>query len=375
MMLTAARALDLAIQATGFEDFGPDGYQAGLTRTLQAFESAPFTPTARAAAEHGLIGDLCSRLRIEHWYRERPEIAKLPIEGPVLVCGLPRTGTTATVGMLALDERFRFLRAWEASQPTPAPRSSEEMHDPRALQARSAAREYSKRTLHIHDPDGPEEDLALLAGLNMHAYHGRYPMPQSFLDWWIDEDFASTYAYHRRVLTLLESERPPHLWLLKAPVHIFKLEAFAAQYPQARFVMTHRDPAKVIPSVSSLYFTMHSKQCAPGALDKLAFGPALLAFWRDGMQRALEARRRIGEYRFIDVWNDDVVARPIETFRNLYESLKFELKPELSARLEDYSCRNAPESSGKHRYSAEEYGLTETQIRAAFGEYIERFHR
>jgi len=373
-MLTAARALKLAVEATGFEDFGPDGYQEGLQRTLEAFESAPLTQSAREAAGLRVVVDLASRLRIEQWHKERPQIAELPIEGPVLVCGLPRTGTTATVGMMALDDRFRYLRAWEGVRPIPPPRIAEEMNDPRVLAARRAAKNYSKRSQHIHDPDGPEEDLALLAGLNMHAYHGRYPMPQTFLDWWIAEDFGSTYAYHKRVLKLLQSERPPYLWLLKAPVHLFKLDAFAAAYPDARFVMTHRDPVKVIPSVSSLFFTMHSEHCAPGVLNKLTFGPGLLAFWKEGMRRALEARRRIGEHRFIDVWNNDVIAQPIATFRKIYEGLNLELTPALVAKFEDYGRRHAPEGSGKHSYSAEEYGLTDPRIRSSFVEYVERFH-
>jgi Sulfotransferase family len=371
-MVSAARLLESAVEAAGLEDFGQDGYQEGLQRTLDGFACAPITPEARLAAEAGLVGDLANRLRIEQWYKERPAVASLQIDGPILVCGLPRTGTTATVGMLALDERFRYLRTWEALNPIPPPRSAEEANDPRVLSAHAAKR-YSKRSQHIHDPDGPQEDLALLAGLDMHAYQGRYPMPQSFLDWWMDEDFRSTYAYHRRVLKVLQSERPPNLWLLKAPPHLFKLESFASEYPQARFVMTHRDPAKVIPSVSSLQFTLHSGQSIPGTLDKLKFGPALLAFWKEGMRRALEARRRIGEHRFIDVWNDEVVARPVDTFRKLYERLNFELRPGLSSKLEEYNRRNAPQVSGEHRYSAEEYGLTTPQIRSAFEEYIERF--
>lgn len=373
-MVSAAHVLKLAVEATGLEDFGPDGYQEGLQRTLDAFACAPITQAARRAAEDQVVADLANRLRIEQWNRERPAVANLPIEGPILVCGLPRTGTTATVGMMALDGRFRYLRTWEAINPIPPPRTDEELRDPRVLSAHAAAKTYSKRSQHIHDPDGPEEDLALLAGLDMHAYHGRYPMPQDFLDWWMQADFRSTYAYHRRVLKILQSERPPNFWLLKAPPHLFKLDAFAAEYPEARFVMTHRDPAKVIPSVSSLHFTLHSGHCVPGSLNKLTYGPALLTFWKEGMRRALEARRRIGEHRFIDVWNEDVVAHPVETFRKLYERLEFELRPGLSSRLEEYNRRNAREMFGEHRYSAEEYGLTTLQIRAAFEEYIERFH-
>ena len=112
----------------------------------------------------------------------------------------------------------------------PPPVAGEEDQDPRVIAARAAAKDYDKPEMHLFDPDGPEEDLVYFAGLNMRAYHGALPMPDEFLDWWMADDFASTYTCHARVLKLLQSRRPPYLWLLKAPVHVFKLEAFAAQY-------------------------------------------------------------------------------------------------------------------------------------------------
>lgn len=186
-------------------------------------------------------------------------------------------------------------------------------------------------------------------------------------------DFASTYAYHRRVLKLLQSERPPHLWLLKGPVHLFHLKAFAAEYPEVKFVWTHRDPASVIPSVSSLQYTLHSARCGVGALDKAAAGPKALAFWAEGMGRALAARDRLGEHRFIDIWNRDVVARPVETFAGLYDRLGFAFTSELEADVAEYNRRNAQGLSGEHRYTAEEYGLTTDTIRDAFADYCVRF--
>lgn len=293
----------------------------------------------------------------------------------MLVCGLPRTGTTATVGMMATDPRYRFLRGWEAMSPVPPPEAGKEEDDPRAVSARKVAQEYaSQQSQHIMDPDGPEEDLVMLAPLNMHAYNGAYPMPDDYIAWWSDADFASTYAYHRRVLKLLQSRRPPHLWLLKAPVHLFKLEAFAAEYPDAKFVWTHRDPAKVIPSVSSLQHTLHLQRCVEGSLDKRAIGPRFLDFWVDGMTRGLAAREAIGEHRFIDVWNDDVVAQPIATFEALYAKLGFDFTPEFRAGLDDYNRRNARGAHGEHRYSAEEYGLSREAIREAFSVYVDRFN-
>jgi hypothetical protein len=212
-----------------------------------------------------------------------------------------------------------------------------------------------------------------IAPLDMHAYHGAFPMPDDFIAWWTAADFRSTYAFHHRVLKLLQSERGPRLWLLKGPVHLFQLEAFAAEYPDARFVWTHRDPASVIPSVASLQHTLHAARCVEGALDKRSAGPKALAFWAEGMRRALAARERIGEHRFVDVWNRDVVACPVQTFAALYDRLGFAFTPELQDAVADYNRRNARGAFGEHRYTPEEYGLDRDGIRAAFQDYVERF--
>src|SRR5690606_34111848 len=154
-----------------------------------------------------------------------------------------------------------------------------------------------------------------------------------------------------------------------APVHLFQLEAFLAEWPDTKFVWTHRDPARIIPSVASLQFGLNSERSVAGALDKLDYGPAFISFWREGMNRALAARDRIGAHHFIDVWNDDVVADPIGTFASIYEKLGFEFTPATRDRLEAYNRRNARGAHGEHRYTAEEYGTSREEIREAFHDY------
>lgn len=372
-MLTAEDAKRRAVTLAGFDDFGPEGWREGLEHSLAAFAELPLTDSARAAAEAKLIADLANRLRIERHWRDNAEVRAQQVEGPIVVVGLPRTGTTATVAMMALDPRFRFLRAWEANQPLPPPVLESETHDLRVLAARAAASGYANQAQHLHDPDGPEEDLAMLAGLDMHAYHGAYPMPDWYSRWWIEAPFASTYAMHAKTLQVLHSRRPPHLWLLKSPPHLFHLEALAAQYPNARFIMTHRDPAKVIASVSSLHRRLHAERCRSEALEPERYGPKYLAFWREGMERALAARARIGENRFLDVRNHDVVERPLETFEAIYAFLGMELDCALRARLDAYTAVNARGAFGEHRYTAEEYGTSAAEIREAFRGYVKRF--
>jgi hypothetical protein len=370
---TPEQALASAAQQAGSDDFGPRDFEPGLTRVLHALDRMPLIPQAHEVGVHKVIGDLATRARIEAWYRAHPDIEHRRIEGPVLVCGMPRTGTTAVVGMLALDERFRFLRGWEGAAPLPPPIAGQEATDPRLMAARARARLYEKPEMHLHDPDGPEEDLVFLAGLSMRSFYGTLPMPQDYVDWWVAEDFGSTYAYNLRVMKLLNSQRPPELWLIKAPIHLFKLADFARQFPAARFVMTHRDPLKIIPSAASLHHRLYQDRCRPGTLDKRQIGERTLALWQEGMRRGLAARAAIGEERFIDVHNDDVVQRPLESFERIYQHLGLPLGAGLRQRIEGYSRRNPPGAFGVHRYTLEEYGLTAAGIRLAFRDYIDRF--
>jgi hypothetical protein len=372
-LLTADEAMQQAMASTGLRDFGPPGIEPRLDRTLEAFSRVPLTDEEVGKVNAKAVMDLANRLRIEAWCAERPHIERQAIESPVLVVGMPRTGTTATVGMLALDDRFRFLRAWEAGAPVPPPVAGEEDRDPRVIAAREAAKAYQMSHMHLHNPDGPEEDLAMLAALDMRAYNGAYPMPDDYIDWWMHDDFRSTYVYLQKVFKLLQSSRPPSCWLLKSPPHLFRLDLLAELYPDARFVMTHRHPRQLIGSVASLHCALHEQRCRPGSIDRHKVGRSLLAFWQEGMRRALEARARIGEDRFIDVYNRDVVSRPIETFERIYDHIGLDLTPELVARLEHYNSSNAPGAFGKHSYTLEEYGMTEADVSVAFAEYLERF--
>jgi hypothetical protein len=364
-----AKAMELA----GFDDFGGDGWRDGLAQSLAAFPKLPLLPQVRQASVAKIVHDLAMRLRIVQWLKIHPGIETQAIDGPVFVIGLPRTGTTATVGMMALDERFRFLRAWEGLSPMPPPVAGEEHLDPRVIAARRDGAKSDHAHMHIVDADGPEEDQAMLAGLDMRSYHGTLPMPDDYLEWWMNSDFSSFYAFEERVFKLLQSSRPPHLWLLKSPTHLFRVREIVQQYPNARFIMTHRDPVKVIGSVASLHTLLHEARCVPGSIDRKMVGPRHLALWAEGMRRFLAVRDELGEDRFMDVRNDDVVKRPVETFERIYNHLGMSLGPELRTRLQEYNSRNAPGSSGRHHYTSGEYGLTDASIRDAFKDYGKRF--
>jgi Sulfotransferase family len=369
---SAEQLVDDAVEQSGLSDFGPGDFRAGLEVLLASLErDGDLHPDADAA----VIGDfrrrLVNRLEVEAWYAEHPEVEDVPVLGPVDINGLPRTGTTALADMLSLDPQFRCLRGWEQTQPIPPPVAGEEATDSRrrAFEAMHAARSDDDRAMHIMEIDATMEDTEVL-GMAFHGQQMMLPVP-SYRDWWRDADLTDTYRTHRRVIKVLGSRCPPERWLFKAPHHKFHLEALAAAYPDVRFVMTHRDPAKVVPSYTSIVSSIMPP--ADGERDLQGLGREICDHLRIGMEHAIAERARIGEDRFLDVHHRDLVGEPKATIRRIYDWLALELTPDVEQAIIEWQDANRMGAQGTHRYTAEQFGLSAEQIRSDYDFYIRRF--
>src|SRR5262245_40550047 len=368
----ADQLLAEAMEATGLTEFGPGDFREGLDVLLESLER---DGDLSRATDVDVIGAfrrrLVNRLEVEAWYRAHPEIADLAVQGPVDINGLPRTGTTALGNMMSLDPSFRCLRGWEQAKPCPPPTLAGEPDDTRRLHF---VRQYEQmppqvRAIHIHEADATMEDTEVL-GM---AFHGQqYTLPVfSYHAWWRRADLTSTYAYHRRVVKLLQSRRPPDLWLFKAPHHKFHLEAIVSAYPDVRFIMTHRDPAKVVPSYVSTVSTFFP---APeDRRDMQRLGREVSEHLRTGMESAIAARARLGEQRFLAVHHRELVADAMSVLRRIYDWLKLEWRPSVEEAVLDWQGRNAPGAHGAHRYTPEEFGLSKNQLRSDYDFYIRHF--
>ena len=365
-----------ASAAAGLSDFGAPTFREGLDRLLQSLrEDADLTQAGWAGVKPMLLRRLTNRLQIEDWYRSHPEAEQAPVDGPVSIMGLERTGTTALANMMSLDPQFRSLRSWEQGQPCPPPTLEGEMRDPRRLDALArikaliAARPEQK-AMHLYDIDATVEDHDLL-GLEFRAQQTIIPI-FGYHAWWRDADMWAAYRYHRRVTALLQSSRPPNRWLFKAPHHRFHLEAFLDAYPDTRFVFTHRDPAKVSPSFASFAASLYPAGAAERH-DMRRVGRLIHEHMLIGVQRAMEARARIGEHRFIDVHQHQIDRDPIGTLECIYAFLDLELRPEMRAAVTRWVEANHNGAHGRHRYSAEQFGLTKEGIRSDYDFYIRHF--
>jgi Sulfotransferase family len=370
---SSAELLDQAVDEAGYHDFGPGDFRDGLDVLLDSLEhDGDLDPSTDEAVVGDLRRRLVNRLEVERWYTEHPDIADVvAISGPIDVNGLPRTGTTALADMLSLDPQLRCLTGWEQSKPVPPPVAGQDSADPRreAFVQAHEHRSSAQKSMHIVEIDASMEDTEIL-GMAFHGQQMTLPVA-GYRAWWRHADLTETYAYHRRVIKLLGSRKPPELWLFKAPHHKFHLEALTRAYPDIRFVMTHRDPAKVVPSYTSLVSTIFPPAAAER--DLCALGAEVSQHLREGMERAITERARVGEHRFLDVHHCDLVADPRGTVRRVYDWLGLELCSDVARTIFAWQERHAMGAEGRHRYTAEQFGLHVDQIRSDYDFYIRHF--
>ena len=377
---TAARTDELVGRAraeTGLHDFGSDSWREGLEVLLH---SALTESHMNAIGEQMLYGSivrtLTNRLRIEDWYARHPEIDEQEVHVELLGVGFPRTGSTALAALLGEDTAVRSLRMWEAPSPCPPPGVFPEDDAARiaAAEATLVAQNQMAARMQSMLPQsatGPLEDHDMMSlEFKAQVFLTSAWLP-SYADWFLDCDMEPTYRYERRVLKLLQWKCPPNRWQLKSPTHTLFLDAFEKVFPEARFVMTHRDVSKVLPSVSDLYFML--LQVGNDDIDPLQVGELNMSQWGAALDRVLAFRAEGRDDAFHDIGFTAFQADPIAEIRGLYEWLGRELTEETERRMVAWRADNPRDKHGTHAYDGAEFGLTEDRLAERFGAYRARF--
>lgn len=366
-----------ARQQTGLEDFGDGFHREGLERLVDSMNrEGDLTEAGHTILAARLVNLLASRLRVEDTYRAHPSIDAQEVEGPVFVIGLPRTGTTALSQLVAADPQFRSVRLWESSSPCPPPETATEHSDPRIAEAEAGLEMMNQmfplmQTMHYEEATSATECQDLL-GMSFRTAHfdGMARVP-SYLAWVTDCDMRGTYRYHRRVLRLLQWHCPPRLWHLKTPVHMFALDALLEAYPNAKFLWSHRDPAKVLGSVCSLIHYIRS--WASDRDDALELGEEQLERWREAVSRAMDFRTRVGDDRFADLAFADLQDDPVDALGHAYERIGVAFGVDSRHAVERWATQHEPGSHGAHSYDLADFGLGADRVRARFAPYLEAF--
>jgi hypothetical protein len=361
---------------TGLEDLGAGSYRDGLEVLVASLENeAQLNEVGQLALEQQITTNLVNRLRVTDWTNRHPELSDERIEQPVFILGMPRTGTTFLSYLLDHDPATRSLMHWEAMHSVPPPEAAMFTFDPRIAAARDSQTMLDSlnpgfKAVHYEAPDGPTECVAVLSQDFKSILWETIANVPSYGKWVAACDYTSAYAYHRQVLQLLQS-RAPGRWVLKSPGHRLALDVLTATYPDARFIVTHRDPVKVVASVCSLIASLS------GTFSDADHQTYVADHWTDVLSemvaRAETFREHGDDSVFLDVAYADLVADPIGTIRRAYEFLGDELAPEVEAAMAAYASTNRQGKYGTHTYALTDLGLDRGALEERFAEYRSRY--
>ncbi|HEX6312466.1 MAG TPA: sulfotransferase [Acidimicrobiia bacterium] len=365
-----------ARRETGLDDLGPESYREGLEVLVAALiDEAQLSDVGRLALESQITANLANRLRVTDWTTRHPELADERIERPVFILGMPRTGTTFLSYLFDQDPATRSLMRWESMNSVPPPEAATFTTDLRIAAARESATMLDTlnpgfKAVHYEAPDGPTECVAVLSQDFKSILWETIANVPSYGKWIAACDYTSAYEYHRRVLQLLQS-RAPGRWVLKSPGHRLALDAVTGAYPDARFVVTHRDPVKVVASVCSLIASLS------GTFSDADHRAYIAEHWTgvltEMVTRVERFRERKRRYTFVDIAYADLVADPVGTVLATYDALGDELTPAAKAAMSAYASDNRQGKYGRHAYELAELGLDRGDLEARFAAYRNRY--
>lgn len=375
------RLVAAAIEAAGSDDFGSDSWREGLDIYLDSLtSSARLNEIGVGVAEDGVVTDLGNRLRIEAWRKDHPDVARQEIRRPIIIVGQPRTGTTILHDLMAQDPANRAPVSWEIERPVPAPRTATFETDPRIDECQAGfdlVESFIPGFTAFHELGArlAQEDVRILTSDFKSMQHAlQFEVPE-YNHWLLhDADMAPAYRWHRRFLQHLQSEHHSERWLLKSPAHLWALPALLAEYPDAIVIQNHRDPLKVIASVSALGASLREMTTDHFEVTRLAaqYGEDIPL----GLERALQARRDglFAPGQVVDVRYQDIRHDLVGAIGRIYDEIGLELTAEAESRMRRFLDAHPGDQGGSlKRYSFSETGLDEGALRERVREYQEYF--
>jgi hypothetical protein len=369
------RIVTTARDATGLDDFGEATWQEGLERLVGALRGeARLHELGEQIAGGELVEYLSTRLGLVDWRKRHPEIAAVDVTPPIVIVGQARTGTTILHDLLAQDPANRVPLTWEVDRPVPPPETATYETDPRiaASQEQLDGVELVIPGFQAMHPMGallPQECVRMTGGdFRSLIFPTQYRVP-SYAHWLLDEaDMAPAYRWHRLYLQHLQSRHPAPRWVLKSPGHLWCLGALLAEYPNALLVQTHRDPLRIIASLSSLMSVL--RRLGSDEISQPENAAEWAGYLAAGLDRSVAAREdgTVPAGRVVDVQFRAFMADPFTTIREIYDRLGLELTETSEQRMRAFLAVNTTEKHGGHQYT---FSDTELDI----GEWRERTRR
>jgi hypothetical protein len=377
--LDAEALLRTAQRNTGLADFGGDEFRQPLALLVESLEKeAKLTLLGRLVARGDLLRTLENRLRLVDLFHQHPEIAEQPIERPIFVVGPPRSGTTIFHDLLAMDPGNRVPLSWETCYPLPPPEAATFRTDPRIARVQADLDRVDRlvpefKKMHPMGAERAQECVAITShDLASMIYQTQFDVP-TYDRWVLEHDMKSALMWHRRFLQVLQWKAPGERWALKSPQHLWHIQHVHREYPDALFVQTHRDPVRVLVSISSLVATLRRLSSEEVSLNRVAeyYARALAK----GYDNTVAYRRsgKLPESQVVDLYFHDFIRDQVGTVRRAYEHFGLELSDAAGAAMQSFLDDNPADKHGKHLYGFADIGMGERKVRALFHGYQSYF--
>jgi len=374
------RVIEAAVEKTGLADFGPADFRERLRVWLQAAdEDTSLTQLGRIGVYNDIVRYLANRLRVEDMIARHPEILDVEIRKPIIIVGLPRSGTTHLLNLISADTRLRCLPYWESLEPVPAlgEGPGPDGLDPRYKRCRQNFERSDPllphlKAMHHMTPEHTHEEIELEAiDFSSYVLEWIADVPRA-RDYYLAHDQTSTYAYMRKVLKLLQWLRGPNRWILKSPQHLEQLGPLLTNFPDATFAVTARDPVSVIASTITMLAYGSRIRCHKVDMEGLA------TYWCDRVEtllrRCVRDRDLLPESQSIDVLFHEFMADDIGMVERIYDLADHPMTPETRKQFQDYMTANPRGKHGRLRYDLEaDFGIDPDALRKRFDFYFERF--
>ena len=377
-----ARLLQEAIAATGgLADFGEDSFRPALAALCTALErEGQLSDMGKQILKQKIVGHLSNRLRIEDYFRRYPEIAEETVSAPLVIVGLPRTGTTRLQRLLSRDPRFYSMLFWESQFPVPLPDETLEQPNARIAHARGIVDymvQSMPKLLAIHPMAAEEadEEVMLMEHSFLSAFDAYANIP-GYVAWLDAQDQTPAYRFLHRCLQFLQWQKRKRgilgqRWLLKTPHHLLRMDILLRVFPGVQVIQTHRDPVQSIPSIASFIDTLW--RIYSSDVDAHAAGRAWSERMNRGLRHTMAVRSSASSGQFHDVQFLDTVKRPMDVVRRIYAFIGWTLTPEAERVMRAWLAEDEKtHAGGAHDYGPEQFGLSAGQLQKDFAEYRQR---
>jgi hypothetical protein len=361
----------------GLEDFGDPSFRPALVALCKALErEGKLSEVGKQVLKQKIVGHLSNRLRIEDYFKDFPEIANEQVGAPLVIVGLPRTGTTKLQRLLSRDRRFYSMMFWESQFPVPLPDESLEQPKARIANARGMVDymvQSMPKLLAIHPMAAEEadEEVMLMEHSFLSAFDSYANIP-AYVEWLDAQDQAPAYLFLRRCLQFLQWQKRKRgitgtRWLLKTPHHLLRMDILLRVFPGVQVVQTHRDPVESIPSIASFIDTLW--RIYSDHPDPHAAGRSWSARMNRGLQHTMKVRAGAPK-QFLDVQFRETVKAPMDVVRRIYDFIGWQLTSEAETAMRRWIAEDdKAHATVAHDYSPEAFGLSAPQLEQDFDAY------